>query len=343
MPTEDHARIWQQVERAAGVAVPQVLRAAIEDDEGPQWVSAVADAVEREDREEAFAFLVKYVRVFAKHGVFATPVEREQIPASDDSARIRLLNDLETLLYGGPAYEPMSAYRLDFDPLTHEQRRNRVTVEFDARLSLRAVMGQLRELWPLLRKRRWVRYTKDLGDRKVELVRFVCETMPDATWRERFGAWQSARPEWPYPSAQAFASDFHRAEQSLTGYHYGLDSLYDALAKLPDAELQARADAGNRKADEILMRRFARSLHVGTSLETAEWVRRGDPMRSIPGYTDEDLPMQMEYIPPEAEQHGITSGDIEGGWEGWLPLRTHPLAAGQAEPPRTDDEEEEAP
>ena len=110
-----------------------------------------------------------------------------------------------------------------------------VTVSFDSRLSMRAVLSAIREVWPLMTSDGWVRRTRPLGDRKLALVRHVCLDMDtSATWRERLKAWnEKHRGAWAYKDALGAAdvrglqSDFRKAEKSLTGRTGGLARFYD--------------------------------------------------------------------------------------------------------------------
>jgi len=110
-----------------------------------------------------------------------------------------------------------------------------VTVIFDSRLSMRAVLSAIRETWPLMRSKGWIRRTRPLGDRKLELVRHVCLDMDiSATWRERLKAWNEKHTgAWAYKDALGAAdvrgllSDFRKAEKSLTGRTRGLARFYD--------------------------------------------------------------------------------------------------------------------
>ncbi|NTW28883.1 MAG: hypothetical protein HGA39_05905 [Coriobacteriia bacterium] len=155
----------------------------------------------------------------------------------------------------------------------------RIEVSFDNRLSLDALIRQLRSVWPELNKRGWLRRTRPWGARKLALVRFVCLESPRSdTWRKRLETWNMRYPDWAYLSPQAIASDFHKAEQSLTGQSDGLGWFYDearqsvygrTLGELLDALAADELSAGERKAVDDMLR------NIGTTISKAASKRMG--------------------------------------------------------------------
>lgn len=101
----------------------------------------------------------------------------------------------------------------------------RVEISVDSRVSQQALISELRQLWPKLVEKGWVRRTRELEERALELVRFVClECTPEMSWRERQNAWDSQHPGWEYKDPRAFQSAFRRTADSLTGSRDGLDA-----------------------------------------------------------------------------------------------------------------------
>ena len=146
------------------------------------------------------------------------PVEVES-PSGRSDGRWELWRKLRSRTTAGTdaQWSPFTVTRV-YDFTTNSAvYAQRVEVSFDARLSLRGVVGTLRRLWPRLRQADWLRQTHPLGARKLALVEFVCLKMaPDTGWREMLAAWNARHPKWPYHSVRAFQGEFRRAEKSLT-------------------------------------------------------------------------------------------------------------------------------
>jgi len=156
----------------------------------------------------------------------------DELEASDDSdGRWVLLHDLGKRWaddVGASAPPAPLRFRCgyEWDALGQVPR---VSLDFDGRVSLRAVLSGVRSMWPLMAANGWVRRTRPLGDRKLALVRFVClETEIGTGWEDRRKAWNEAHPEAEYPDRWSLRSDFSKAEESLTGQRGGLARFYDA-------------------------------------------------------------------------------------------------------------------
>lgn len=106
---------------------------------------------------------------------------------------------------------------------------SKVRIEFDGRLSRRALFSSIERIWPLMQKHLWLRATRPMDERNLELVRFVClKLAPDRSWQERCEGWNRQAPEaWQYPDRRQFQSAFRRAEEALSGRKYGLAWFYE--------------------------------------------------------------------------------------------------------------------
>ncbi len=127
-----------------------------------------------------------------------------------------------------------------------------IQVTFDRRMSRQLVEKALRQVWPLLRERGITRQTHPLSERRLQLIRHVCLTMPDASWPERWRQWNREHDAWVYLDVRAYQTAFHRAEVSLAGGPDGLRWFYDPLARLSPVELKTEAAAGNRWAKRLI-------------------------------------------------------------------------------------------
>ena len=177
------------------------------------------------------------------------------------SAYWRLLEELdEAELAVNPRVNPAAAARWkpfeleDWTPWwAFEEtgvRLPHLTIGFDHRMSQRDLVYNIRSLWPRLARAGLVRQTRPLRRRAIALVRLVClEQPPGATWKARMAAWNcSAEVPDRYVEVRLFQRDFRRAERQLTGFAYGLEHIYNPVARLPEKELRALSDAGDPRA-----------------------------------------------------------------------------------------------
>lgn len=193
------------------------------------YATEYANASDPTERAQTLKDARAVMESLAQHFGLTNCGERNATDAAD--ARWPLLHDLGMRwaeVAGTEAPTPPMRFRcgdewdaLDIAPL--------VTVSFDSRLSMRAVLSAIREVWPLMISDGWVRRTRPLGDRKLALVRHVCLDMDtSATWRERLKAWnEKHKGAWAYKDALGLQSDFRKAEKSLTGRTSGLARFYD--------------------------------------------------------------------------------------------------------------------
>ncbi|MHB8804605.1 MAG: hypothetical protein ACYC7C_05135 [Coriobacteriia bacterium] len=184
------------------------------------------DATERQQVVEDAAGFVQDLRKFAL--VVAAPV------SSDKDGQTSLLHLLAATaeargLEGTGVVRP-AEIRLEIGDLM-PARRDRLMILLDRRSSLQDAIAALRDMWPQLITRGWVRRTRPLGARKQRVVKLVCVDMPDASWRERLEAWNTAFPAESYRSVQALNSDFRRGETAVSGEPYGLEEYYEPAAR----------------------------------------------------------------------------------------------------------------
>jgi hypothetical protein len=149
-----------------------------------------------------------------------------------------------------PFKEPLRISRV-CSPRSMSPRR--ITVTFDNRLSQQTLVRALRRTWPTLAREGWIRRTRPLDERTVDLLRFVClETPPEWTWRARLAEWDRTRPQYPYAGVRPFESAFRRAEEALTGERRGLAWFFDRTSRYSDgAALHDLADEARRLSAEI--------------------------------------------------------------------------------------------
>lgn len=248
---------------------------------------------------------------------YGTPSEVAQMPdsiagASLTDPRWALLRDLNEAyrdiprwtageLLKGAAGKPRTARELgrpqsEFKPLEVSRvldldkypESERVQISIDNRVSLQALIAALRQLWPQMAARKWVRRTRPLDERTLALIRFVCLEPSGTTWRERMKNWEERHPHRKYGDVRAFQGAFSRAALSLTGSRDGLDAFYASndpdqvmqrliravhdlgdvgLAEIEKlrreglsfAEIAERASAPAEKVDEEEVRRLAES------------------------------------------------------------------------------------
>lgn len=81
---------------------------------------------------------------------------------------------------------------------------SRICLEVDPTVPAARVAGAYRRE----QQRLLVSRPRPLGEKSLELARFVAVSDPDLTWRERLDAWNAAHPEWAY--ARDRVQNFHR-------------------------------------------------------------------------------------------------------------------------------------
>lgn len=256
---------WRRAEARLGAPIPARVRAFLR---YQGQVESVERAANTDEWDKAVDEMVNTVRNLRRVGL-AVVETAEAVPGDD--ARWRLLKDLDDAYrrsggVGGEDAAPWIALSVGHEspPLDIPFPRGAVELRFDHRMSLRALLAQLRVLWPLLRARGWVRATHPIAEQNAEVVRFVClDQPPGITWRARCDAWNATHPEHSFPDARRFQAAFRRAEEQMTGSRGGLAWFYDRKAleeELLAATLTAEAAEGalvSSQAQEILARNQA--------------------------------------------------------------------------------------
>ncbi len=226
--------LWRELEQRLGHPVPPEIRTFLSLEGG---LAAYRDAEEPDKKRAIVEAMVDTVRHLWQSGAstigYGEPIEL--VP--DDDARWRLLIELDDEYRAAGAgdeefrrsWRPLLAARGGPDQV-YPFPASWVSLRFDHRLSQLAVIAGIRRLWPLLRERGWIRATRPLDERNLDLLRFVClETEPENTWRQRLAAWNAAHPDRAYPDVRRFQTAFRRAEENLTDRRYGLVWFYNPL------------------------------------------------------------------------------------------------------------------
>lgn len=284
MPTRSTENaLWQAVEAKLQTPVPPEVRSfcrarglvgdylLVDDDLREEY---------REQRSEGVAVVADFVQDLWNSGVVSRESDSFVSPLRSDR-RWPLLRKLNAAYHQAEANAPgssdwspvrVSRVALNFDafPTTSE-----VVVRFDDRLSLHALKNALRNVWPELHRRGWLRRSRPLGERALTLLRFVClEMPPDATWRARLEGWNLAHPSWVYSGVRAFERDFRRAEEELTGERHALELFYNPLARLDLPELYRARRAGTKGARQLITRRLAQMRRTNDAMRRALSQRR---------------------------------------------------------------------
>ncbi|MEE8421509.1 MAG: hypothetical protein V3S31_01890 [Dehalococcoidia bacterium] len=302
MPTDpepaNERELWEDIAAELGFKVPDSWRRYARErgtvktalDTTPDIAPGEWEKTGADRRRAHLEYIVEDLGAMARAGVPGGPIA--VTPAGDGRWRlIAELSEASQRATGTPPAEqrpwaPITIERravLDFDteqisPL----RAGRVTISFDDRLSLRALVDELRRLWPELRDRGYVRRTRPLGERTIALLRFVSlRGEPDTPWRARREAWnESCREGWRLKDVRAFTTAFHRGEFQLTGVRQGLAPYYERAALLQQTDPEAfqkllkAGDPGARKAQRRFWKRMRETLKP--AIERFESWRRED-------------------------------------------------------------------
>ncbi len=291
-PTE--SELWDAAAAAVGLEVPEPWRRYCE---LRGWVRIVLHSPEPDSRRDAFEYIVEDLRLMAQAGVDETGRARVGATPQRDGRWPLIAELIEASQQAAgttPSHRP-------WEPISIERRTalelrtgaagaplsGRVGISFDDRLSLRALVDELRRLWPELRREGYVRRTRPLGERTLALLRFVCmASEPDTPWRERWEAWNRSRREpWRFKDARAFTTTFHRAERQLTGEAHGLAPFYDRAALLHETDRDAfrrLLEASNLAARKVDRRFRDRARDVVSSFRR----QLGDPAQIVAAFLE---------------------------------------------------------
>lgn len=269
MPTTPEVDLWRvvdaQLETPATPAEREFIRLQELVDDYLGDVSRGVDCA----LDDCAETMVKTIHNLRRVGLPAADAgERIEATPSDDR-RWQLVAELHAAANpGSPAWpvltvttkRPVGFYTGE----APEPMGRTVEIAFDHRLSFRALVFQLRRLWPELLKAGFVRRTRPLDDRTIALLRFVClESPPGTSWRKRWEAWNQRwrdRPEWRFKDTRALTTAFHRAERQLTGKTDGLAWYYNQAARLSADELRLLADQGDAAAARLRRKRWEQGL-----------------------------------------------------------------------------------
>ncbi len=177
-------------------------------------------------------------------------------------------------------WEPVTASWANWIFGDSATRQAEVTLRFDHRISQRSLVAKIRAIWPRLRKGGYVRQTRPLKLKAVALIRLICLELPPGTiWEKRLAVWNrrhgrkqdDAGRSWKYAGVYPFQRDFRRAERQITGGPYGLEYLYNPIARLTEEELAERCKRGDRQAlayRERLRKRTSERVDAKRRVET---------------------------------------------------------------------------
>jgi len=270
MPTDPEVDLWRavdaQLETPATPTERNFIRLEGQVDFYLRELETEDAALALDDCAES---IVKTIRNLRRLGLPAADAgERIDATPSDDR-RWQLVAELHAAANpGSPAWpvltvttkRPVGFYTGE----APEPMGRSVEIAFDHRLSFRALVSQLRRLWPRLLKAGLVRRTRPLDDRTIALLRFVCLETPSGTsWPQRWEAWNQRwrdEPGWRFKDTRALTTAFHRAERQLTGKTDGLAWYYNPAARLSADELRLLADQGDAAAARLRRKRWEEGL-----------------------------------------------------------------------------------
>ena len=279
--------LWQICESELGFSVPTSWKRICA---SMGWVLHVLEPGTKEDRVEEFQQLLKLLRLMAGEGIDGVVLGTVRESTPEGNTRWSLEADLYAAAYPARSPEPpfvVSGIRpegLDLGEVGGPsfQIGSRVRVDFDRRMSLRAVIGELRRHWPALRRAGLLQQTRAPSPKTTALIRFIClEAGLGASWPERWELWNRMHPRWTFETVRAFTSQFHRVEEGQTGRPHGLEWFYDGVAR----EWSSGGSLGDLRRWEregtSTQRRFARrkrreALHTLSNARRALGLAGGD-------------------------------------------------------------------
>lgn len=203
-----------------------------------------------------------------------------------------------------------------------------------------------------------MRRTRPLGAKKVALLRLACRGRErGASWRKVLLMWNNEHPDWKYTSVRDLQSEFHDAEERLTGEDHGLEWFYDlryrarsqpeALRKLTGNELEAMKRPEASAQERRMARRFEQRLWRDAGLsegrsslhQTISHIAHGAQQMADEGYSIEEIVAQAT---PEGLYEAAPEAAVD--WTRWLlelDLKLYDLGEVRAEysdatrPPKT--------
>lgn len=344
MPTQ--ASLWATLEERTGRPLSPEVRRLLEClGAVNRWQRAASAG----DRDALVRAGVQLVRALEESGLLRSEtlaVEVDSPAGRSDgrwelwrALRWRVLADNDDDRRWSP-FEATHVYDFMATPALHAQR---IELSFDARLSLGAVLGTLRRLWPRMREAGWLQQTHPLGARKLALVEFVClKTAPDTDWREMLATWNDRHAKWAFRSVRGFQGEFRRAEKSLTGECFGLEWFYRLQAR-PESRGQLSweqttamlSDDATAEERRLAARLFA-PLRAGAQQLTVAfvpWIRWAQG-RAAAGLSVEGIADELREHLPEQRPVILESGDQEDPRETALRIVRGLLESGLAELPQ---------
>ncbi|MCE5252890.1 MAG: hypothetical protein LLG45_01555 [Actinomycetia bacterium] len=185
----------------------------------------------------------------------------------------------------------------------------RVRLEFDGRISRKALHRLIDILWQDWKDRRAVLPRRPLTDKAIRLVRLVCLILPpERSWRERMTAWNEAYPHEAFNNAWDFQQKFRRAEKQLTDAEYGLEWAYEAeplppWGLPPEEEARLLARGGPRALRYV-------SMHFDYVRERYDLDLRWNPDKAARGWASDVI--ELVTSGPEPRFAALTVEGAEG-------------------------------
>lgn len=246
---------YQQLAETLGVAIPGSARRLLEQN---RFLTRLHNAP-GEQRAALLGWAKGVIDAFSYIETQTTKVIVDPEPATSSGSsgssdpRWQLWKDLREAAGVSPGWEPFVMRRImDVSTDNPALLSDRVEISFDCRMSKEGLKSSIEKCWPRLTAVEWVRKRRRMESRAADLIRHVClENDPGTTWKALLAGWkvkyQKRHTQRNYKSEWAFQSDFHRAEQQLTGIEKGLDWFYSPKVR----ELASDEVLGMLPIDEI--------------------------------------------------------------------------------------------
>ena len=243
----DDAQLWSAIEERLGYCVPEDVRDVAR---ASGLVTMWLRSTDHRQRQNILLHVLSMVETMAERDLFlkhvrpkTPPREQERTgPTRGEDGRWWLWSKLVSAVRDARQvrwqdfWQPITFRRI-IDITDHPLISHRVEVSFDSRMSLAALIKELKAMWGRLEDDRWVRPRRPLDKRKLELVDFVClRTDRSMTWSQRCAAWNQSHKGREYAHYSSMHSDFRKAEENLTGHKHGLGWFYEDGIDISDAE-----------------------------------------------------------------------------------------------------------